>query len=122
MIGTGKYNFPGIKKAGARTLQFVLASTAWGAALLKTPFKYLLDLGAAWCAEWLTNRGIVLINLTIITKDGIVDQAGFDSAMDEALEKVKIPGLTIEEKKAIDEKVRDAFRKFAHVSSEPTDP
>lgn len=124
MIGTGKYNFPGIRKAGAKTLEFVLASTTWGAAILATPFKPLIQLCSMWFSEWLANRGIVLINVGAIFIGGEVDQNKFDSAMDQALESVKIPGLTktIEQKKAIDEKVREAFRKFAHISSKPTQP
>lgn len=120
MIGTGKYNFPGIRKAGATALKAVLALTTWGAWLLKSPFEPVIDLTAEWFSEWLANKGLVIINLGAIYVSGEFDQSKFDSAMDQALDAAKAPGLTEAEKEAIDEKVRDAFRKFAHINSKPS--
>lgn len=120
MIGTGKYNFPGIKKAGAKALEAALGSTSWGAAIIASPFKFLINAAAEWFIEYLTNQGLVIVNLGAVVVEGELDQSKFDNAMDEALEKVKIPGLSDAEKGAIDEKVRQAFRKFAHINSKPS--
>lgn len=122
MIGTGKYDFPGIRKAGAKALSMVLAGTTWGASILASPFKPVFEYIMGWAIEWLANKGLVIINLAVIYVDGELDQSKFDSSMDEALEKVKIPGLSEKEKAAIDEKVRNAFRNFAHLNDKPVKP
>lgn len=117
MIGSGKYDFPGIRKAGAAAVKVVLATTTWGAWLIKSPFMPVINLTAEWLTEWLANRGLLIINLGAIYVSGEIDQARFDKAIDEALEKVKVPGLTDEQKKGIDDAVIQAFRKFGRVGN-----
>lgn len=116
MIGTGRYNFPGIRKAGAAGLKLVLASTTFGKWLITSPFKKVFDLFAEWAVEWLTNRGLVIINLGAIYVNGEFDQAKFDKAMDLGLEKAKVPGLTDAQKKIIDDEVLKSFRAFARIA------
>lgn len=119
MIGTGKYNFPGIRRAGSVAFKALIAGTGWGAWIIASPFRPILDYAVEWVSEWLANRGLLILNLGAIWVDGKIDQSRFDEAMDEALEKAKIPGLTIEEKRAIDAKVKDAFREFARIGNKP---
>jgi hypothetical protein len=117
---TGKYDFPGIRKAGTAAISAALATTAWGAWILASPFKPLVSYLDGLLIQWLANQGLVIINLGAIYINGVVDQANFDKSMDAALAKVQTPGLTDAQKKAIDDGVKDSFRTFAHVSSKPT--
>jgi hypothetical protein len=112
---TGKYDFPGIKKAGAVGLAAALATTSWGAIALKLPvvgtlIKGLLELAS----NWLANTGLVVLNLGAIVIGGELDQMGFDKALDEGLKQVELgrDKITPEHGKVIDDAVRDAARKF----------
>lgn len=116
-MGTGKYDFPGIRKAGTIALRAVVASTAWGAWLIKSPFNSIFEAASGWLSEWLANRGLIIINITAIYVSGEIDQSQFDKAFNKALDEVKLPGLTDEQKKGIDDKVINAFRKFGRVTS-----
>lgn len=97
----------------------LLAGTSWGAWLLASPFKSIFEGLAGFLIEWLTNKGLIIINLGAIIIDGKIDQSTFDKAMDEAIIKAKIPGLTDKQKESIDAQVIAAFRNFAHVSNKP---
>lgn len=114
MIGTGKYDFKGIRKAGSLGLKALLASTSWGATLLSGPFRKSLDLLFEFISELLANRGLLLINIGEIYIKGSFQQANFDSKLEKALAAVKVDGLTPRQKKAIDDEVIKAFRPFAH--------
>lgn len=116
----GKYDFPGLKKQGTRALNLVLLSTAWGAAILKSPFKPIFEMLEGYVIEWLTNKGLIIVNLGAIFIDGELDQKAFDKAFDDALAAAKVPGLTDKQKESIDAQVIAAFRNFAHVSSKPS--
>lgn len=116
---TGKYDFPGIKKVGAKGLELLLSTTAWGAALLKIPvIGTIVDGILQLATNWLANKGLIVLNIGAIIIDGHFDQAGFDSAMDAALKAVDQhkDTLTDAQKKAIDDTVIKAFRKFAPVN------
>jgi hypothetical protein len=117
----GKYDFSGIKKAGAAALKAVLVTTSWGAYIIASPFKPLVDIVLKYLVEWLANKGLIIINLAVIYIDGKIDQKEFDKAMNEALEKIKTPNMTEAEKELIDEKVRKAFREFARLNDQPTE-
>lgn len=118
----GKYDFPGIKKAGTAAVKAVLASTGWGAQLIASPFRPLVDLIIGHLVEWAANKGLVIINLTAIYVSGEIDQSRFEKAFEEALEKVKVPGLSEKQKEQIDAEVREAFRKFARLNDKPVKP
>ncbi len=118
----GKYNFPGIKKVGAASLEAVLAGTSWGASLLAGPFRPVVKLFLGHAIEWAANKGLVIINIGEIYISGELDQSLFDQAVDEALEKVKVPGLSETKKEQIDNEVREAFRKFARLNGTPVKP
>jgi len=119
MIGTGKYDFPGIRKAGAAAFRAVILTTGWGAALFASPFKSVINTALEMVSEWLANKGLLIINLGAIYVAGQFDQAKFDAAMNTAIEKAKAPGLTDAQKKAIDDEVKKAFRPFAMVVGKP---
>ena len=112
----GKYDFPGIRRAGQIAFAAALATVPWGAALLKGPFKPVAEYAIGFLTEWLANRGLLVINIGAIYLDTKFDQVAFDRAMEKALDQVKMPGLTDEQKKAIDHDVIKAFRNFARVS------
>lgn len=113
----GKYDFPGFKKAGSAALAAVLASTTWGAWLIKSPFKFVFDFASGFLSEWLANKGLLIINIGAIYVEGEIDQSKFDSAFDKALEQIKVPGLSDAQKKGIDDEVIKAFRKFGRVTN-----
>jgi hypothetical protein len=117
MLGTGKYSFPRLRKAGAAALRVVLASTSFGRAFIASPFHPLLDPLLKWLAEWLANRGLLIINIGSIYVNGEFDQKRFDRAMEEGLEKAKAPNLSDSQKRVIDAAVIDAFRRFAHINN-----
>lgn len=113
---TGKYDFPGIKKFGARGIELALGSTSWGAVVLKVPVLGTFVRGAlGLVVNWLSNNGLMVLNIGAIFLEGEFDQMGFDSHMEEAIRKVELGAgkLTPEQIKAIDSDVIVAFRKFA---------
>lgn len=112
---SGKYDFPGIKKWGAKGLSAALASTPWGSWLVTTwGLKDVVDIALAWLANWLANKGLVVLNLGAIYVEGEFDQAGFDREMDAAIKKVEDAKgkLTPEQIKAIDDEIIKVARKF----------
>jgi hypothetical protein len=112
---SGKYDFPGIKKTGAVGLKAALASTGWGAWILRS--GKLGDLILEFIVNWLLNKGLIVLNIAAIEIGGEIDQKSFDSAMDDALAKITAANgtLTPEQKKEIDDGVIEAFRKFAPI-------
>lgn len=112
-----KYDFKGIKSKGAKAIELLLgASWAPFAAAMKLPvIGTLIDGGLQLLTNWLANNGLVVLNIGTIIVDGEFDQKGFDDAMDAALASVGTnrDQLSDAQKKAIDDKVIAAFRKFA---------
>lgn len=115
---TGKYNFPGIQKAGVAAIKAALATTGWGVALLANPFfKFFEPVEAAvvdWAINWLANKGLIVLNLGAIIVNGEVDQALFDKALDDGLKLVEQgrDKITAKQGKAIDDDVIAAARRF----------
>lgn len=64
--------------------------------------------------EWLTNKGLIVLNLTANIVNGEIDQAALDSAMEEGFKKIQQgrDKLTPEQGKAIDDAVIKAADKF----------
>lgn len=117
MIGSGKYNFPGIRKAGAAGLKAALASTVWGAKIIASPFNKTIDFILEWLSEFLANKGLVIINVGSFYINGEFDQRAFDKAMENGLNQVKNnPNLTEKQKEAIDNEVKKAFRNSVYYS------
>lgn len=109
-----KYDFVGLKKYGALALATALSSTPWGSWVVTTwGVRHIFDLLAEWAVNWAVNNGLMVINIAAINVEGKWDQAAFDRAMDDALGQVERGGLTPAQIKEIDEKVIQAFRKFA---------
>lgn len=115
MPTSGKYDFKGIKKYGAMGLSMALASTSFGGVLQVWGVKHVADLLLEWLANWLANKGLMVLNIGAIYVEGKWDQKEFDSSMDEAFKQIQSSEgkLTPEQQKAIDDKVIEAFRKFA---------
>jgi hypothetical protein len=115
----GKYDFPGIKKAGAVGLRAALVSTAWGAILLTTPVvRALVNFFLEMSMNWLANKGLMVMNVGAIVVDGYLDQRAFDLAMEQAISKAENQKgkLTPAEMKAIDDEVIKAARKFLRIT------
>ena len=122
MSATGKYDFPGIKKAGATGLKVALASTTWGAFLVNSPvLGKLVGLILQFIANWLANNGLVVLNLGAIFVSGEFDQMAFDKALHDGIQKVESgrDKITPAQGKAIDDEVRKAASKFIRFSSKP---
>ncbi len=96
-----------------------LAATSWGAWLLKSPFRAAIDAAEGLMVNWLVNRGLIVLNIQAITVDGNIDQAKLDSALDEALNKIRMgrDKVTPEQGKVIDDAVRKAFDKDADLGA-----
>lgn len=108
---TGRYNFPGIQKAMGLVIDSLVAGTGWGAWLLASPFKPLVNYFRDLAINYLANKGIILINIGANIVDGVLDQKAMDQALDEGIRRV-MQGrdtLTPAEGKAIDDKVRKTF-------------
>ncbi len=125
---TGKYNFPGIKKAGVVAIEAALAGTTWGASLLASGlFKFfspLEDVVLDWAINWLANQGLIVLNLGAIIVNGEVDQALFDAALDNGLKLVENgrDKITPLQGKKIDDDVIQAARRFIDFGSAPSLP
>lgn len=116
---TGRYNFPGIQKAARLIIDGLIAGTGWGAAILASPFKPVLDYLIDLLDNYLANRGIILLNIGVNIIDGIVDQKAMDKALDDGIRKV-MQGrdkITPKDGEAIDDKVRKEFDKNADVGA-----
>lgn len=112
---TGKYDFKGIKRLGARGLEAALGSTGWGAALLRLPVLGTLTHGILELfVNWLANEGLLVLNLAAISVTGEWNQHEFDAALDDALKQIELSGgrLTPAQAKEIDDKVIAAARRF----------
>ncbi len=114
---TGKYDFRGIKKYGAKVLLTALAGTTWGASFLSWGFAPAVEFLFEYVANWLANKGLIIINVGIIPIDGAWDQKAFDAHMQEALDLVRKGNLSKKEMKEIDDKVLEAFRRFAVIGN-----
>ena len=120
MAVTGRYDFKGIKKFGARGLALALASTTPGSWLLKSVLAPATTIALEWFSNWLANRGLVVLNIGATFYDEHFDQKAFDKAIQDGLAQLELPEgrakLTPAQGKAIDEAVKTAFRDFAPVS------
>lgn len=118
MAFTGKYDFPGIKKAGVVAIKAALAATTWGTSLLAMPIlKFFMPVEDAIlesAINFLANKGLIVLNLGAIYVNGEIDQALFDKALDDGLKIVEQgrDKITQEQGKAIDDDVIKAARRF----------
>lgn len=121
---TGRYDFKGIQKLSGRLIDGLLVGTGWGAWLLASPFKPIVNLFRDLIINFLANRGIILLNVIVNDVTGEIDQAAFDKSIDEGLRKV-LQGrdkITPKEGQAIDDNVRKAFDKSADLgAADPID-
>lgn len=115
MPTSGKYDFPGIKKAGAFALKAALASQSWYLFIVKWKLAPICDYLIEYAVNWAANKGLIVLNLGAIYIGGSIDQHAFDKALDEALHQVELSKgkLTDAEKKKIDDAVIAAFRRMA---------
>jgi hypothetical protein len=112
---SGRYDFQGLKKAGAAALSVALASSPSTAWILKG--GKLTTLVLEFIANLLANNGLVIFNLGAIYIDGHLDQKQFDAVLSDSLDKLKLgkDKITPEQGKAIDDAVREAARRFINI-------
>lgn len=104
---TGKYDFSGIQRFGVKALKIALASTVWGAWLIKSPFIIVIEYAAELLINYLANRGLIILNIGAIYFNGEVDQSRLDQAIESGLERVRLAGGKLSEReiKEIDDAV-----------------
>lgn len=121
---TGRYDFTGIQKAVSVGINAFLATTSWGVWLLASPFKIVLTTAENLAVNWLTNRGLIILNIGAIAIDGKVDQAKLDSALNDAFTKLQIgrANITPAQGAAIDQEVSNAFDQDADVGASNAAP
>ncbi len=114
MALSGKYDFRGIKKLGGAGLRVALASSPYTAWFIR--LGSFADLVLEFAANWLANKGLLVLNVGANYVSGEIDQKQLDAALDSAFEQITIKGgrekLTPAERKAIDDEVIKAARKF----------
>lgn len=110
---TGKYNFTGIQKMGIASFRIALSISPYTSWFTKVPGS---DYALSLIVNWLANKGLLVLNIGAIEVSGEIDQHALDKAMDDALRKITEHGgrdkLTPAQKKAIDDEVIKAARKF----------
>lgn len=64
---------------------------------------------------WMADKGLIILNIAAADINTIAEKESFDGSFDEAFKEIheSKDRLTPEQKKAIDDKVIFAFRKFA---------
>ncbi len=108
---TGRYDFKGFQKAAGVAIDALLAGTSWGAWILASPFKIVIQPIRDLIVNFLVNRGLIILNVGAVIVDGVVDQKKLDAAIDDGIKKV-MQGrdkITPAEGKKIDDAVREAF-------------
>ena len=108
---SGKYDFQGIKKQGAAGLRLAFSSSPYTAWLVK--FPALTDFVLEFVANWLANKGLILMNLGAFYVGGKLDQNALDSAIDAGIKRVESADgkLTPAQIKEIDDAVIKAADK-----------
>ncbi len=118
MPASGKYDFQGIQKMGLVGLTIALSNSPYTAWITKFPLSNLI---LQFLINWAVNNGLVLLNLGAIYVEGEIDQHAMDSAMTKAMDQISIKQgrdkLTDAEKKAIDDQVIKAARKFIVINN-----
>lgn len=116
---TGRYDFKGIQKAVSVGVNALLASTSWGVWILASPFRPALDGIEGLAVNFLTNRGLIILNVEAAVVDGAIDEEKLGAAFDDALNKIKAgrDKLTPEQGKAIDDEVVQAFDEDADLNA-----
>jgi hypothetical protein len=114
---TGRYDFKGIQKAGERLIDALLAGTGWGAWLLASPFMPAIRVIEGLLINYLTNRGLIIIDVAAVIVNGKIDEARLTSALNSAFEKLKVgrDKITPAEGAKIDAETTEAFDEFADV-------
>lgn len=107
---SGKYDFKGIKTKGASGLKLALLSTPSLAWIAKAP---TIDTILEFVANWMANKGLIIMNLGAIYVNGELDQGMLDRSIDDGIKQIEIAGstLTQEQIKEIDDAVIKAARK-----------
>ncbi len=116
---TGRYNFPGLQKAMGVAIDAILIGTTWGAWIVTSPFKIVINPIRDLIVNFLVNRGLIILNVGANIIDGSVDQKSLDLALQAGIQRV-MQGrdkITPKEGQAIDDDIRKAFDENADVGA-----
>lgn len=118
---SGKYDFQGIKKLGGVGLRAALSTSPYTAWLNR--FGALTNLITEFAANWLANRGLILLNVGAFYIGGEIDQKSLDNAIENGLKAVELSNgkLTPEQMKEIDDAVIKAADKALPYGRNPPD-
>lgn len=109
-----KYRFEGIGALGATLIFAGIAASplSWLTNGVIGKFVYAV---LQYACMWLADKGIIIMNIGIADLKTLSEKSGFDGSFEDAFKEIheKKERLTPEDKKRIDDKVIDAFRKFA---------
>lgn len=114
---TGRYDFKGIQKAGERLIDALLVGTTWGAWLVASPFMPAVRIIEGLLINYLTNRGLIIIDVAGVLINGKIDEAKLTDALNSAFDKLKVgrDKITPAEGAKIDAETTAAFDQFADV-------
>jgi len=118
---SGKYDFQGIKKFGGAGLRAAILTTPYLSWMGR--FGALTNLVTEFAANWLANRGLILLNVGAFYIGGEIDQKSLDSAIENGLKAVELSNgkLTPEKMKEIDDAIIKAADKALPYGNKPTD-
>ncbi len=97
----------------------ILMGTTWGAWIVTSPFKIVINPIRDAIVNFLVNRGLIILNVGANIIDGTVDQKSLDLALQAGIQKV-MQGrdkITAADGKAIDDDIRKAFDADADVGA-----
>lgn len=116
---TGRYSFTGIQRAASVGINALLATTGWGAWLLASPFRIVLDTVEGLAVNWLTNRGLIIFNVGDVLVNGVVNEEKLSATLDSAFDQMKVgrDKITPAQGAKIDAETDAAFDQFADVNA-----
>ena len=108
------YRYEGIGKASALVIFAWLGASSFSVFTTGPLGRFTFYILEQFCT-YLAGRGIVLLNITVADIQIVGQKKDFDGSFAEAFKEIhgNPKRLTPEQKKAVDEKVMRAFRRFA---------
>lgn len=97
----------------------IAAGTTWGAWLVTSPFAPVIGALEDAATNFLINRGLIVLNVGAVMVEGVVNQDLLDTAIDNALDKLKLGrnSVTPAQGAQIDADTTAAFDNFANVNA-----
>ena len=121
-----KHSLDGIGSASAAGIMAALLTNPATAGFAASIGGRILNYILTGLFSWLASAGLVLMNVGAENLMTAIDKHSFDGSMESAeklIDAIRASGreLTPEEIKSIDDKVKEAFRKFAKIGKKKKD-